>query len=80
MKEDLYKNSKACEPSGLSPEAIRQYYWAQGFQMAKEIEFGGGMKNLKRYTFYSPDDAAACECTVKESVLGQWVKFSDISK
>jgi hypothetical protein len=39
MKEDLYKNSKACEPSGLSPEAIRQYYWEQGFKMAKEIKY-----------------------------------------
>lgn len=34
MKEDLYQNSKICEPKGLSMEAIRQYYWEQGFEMA----------------------------------------------
>jgi hypothetical protein len=36
MKESLYQNSKTCEPNGLSDEAIRQYYWEQGFNMAVE--------------------------------------------
>ena len=35
------------------------------------------MSNLKKYTFCSPDDAAACECSVVESIDGQWVKFED---
>jgi hypothetical protein len=36
MREDLYQNSKICEPKGLSSEAVRQYYWEQGFNMAVE--------------------------------------------
>lgn len=36
MREALYQNSKSCEPKGFSPEAVRQYYWYQGFNAAEE--------------------------------------------
>jgi nickel-dependent lactate racemase len=37
MKEELYKNSKTCQPTGLTIEAMRQYYWEHGFQAAEQI-------------------------------------------
>lgn len=64
MKENLYKNAKNCEPKGLSPEAVKQYYWEQGWEQAFDLA-------TERLTFKN-QGCPACDCniTVKGSFAG----------